>query len=240
MGGPPTLRGGRRLVLRTTRPVLWRLAGTEQQQRTHRLQAVATEHGFSDASDSSQSRPLPLANDKDVSLNVQAYVDDRITDLGTWLRDDDLQSAQSQVLDRQDSNVSECPTVMEQSWESEVPYISLFPELDMPYRPTLTPEPAFLVTCDGAITVPDNDSSSASAAIALPTVDDDVNNDNCNVVQSVDCDVATSTADVTVAIPLGDTTDRLDKNNNDAVDVNTDVADIVTKKVIVMIDARLR
>ena len=97
----------------------------------------------------------------------------------------------------------------------------------MPYLPTLTPEPASLVTCDDAITVPDNDSSSASGAIALPTVDDDVNNDNCNVVQSVDCDVATSTAEVTVAIPLGDTTDKLDKNNNDVATVNIDVADVV-------------
>jgi len=64
-----------------------------------------------------------------------------------------------------------------------------------------------------------------------------VNYDNRNVVQSVDCDVATSTAEVTVAIPLGDTRDRLDKNNNDVATVNTDVADVVTKKVIVMIDA---
>jgi len=38
-----------------------------------------------------------------------------------------------------------------------------------------------------------------------------VNYDNRNVVQSVDCDVATSTAEVTVAIPLGDTTEMRQK-----------------------------
>jgi len=81
----------------------------------------------------------------------------------------------------------------------------------MPYLLTLNREPAPLVARDDAITVPDNDSSSASGAIALPTVDDDVNYDNRNVVQSVDCDVATSTAEVTVAIPLGDTTEMRQK-----------------------------
>ena len=46
VGGPPTLRRGGPTAAKYTPGAV---AGTEQQQRIHRLQAVATEHGFSDA-----------------------------------------------------------------------------------------------------------------------------------------------------------------------------------------------
>jgi len=165
-------------------------APTEQPRHVRRLQAVPAVHH------SSRSPPLPLTSDRDTyaageacaSLNVQAYVDDRATNIEDWLRDSDVQ--QPPVMDRQDDNLS----VMEEPWEN----IPLFPELDLPYLSTP-------VTCD-----------------------------NCNAVQSVDCDVVVSTDDATVAIQTYDMTDKPDNNNNDVATVN---ANVITKEVVVMIDA---
>ena len=188
------------IVSRTTSNAVGIAVSSEQPRHVRHLQAVPAEHQFPDAFHSSRLPPLPLTSDRDtygageacVSLNVQAYVGDRVTNIEDWLRDSDVQ--QPPVVDRQDDNFSACPTTMEEPWENT----SLFPELDLPYLSTP-------VTCD-----------------------------NCNAVQSVDCDVVASRDDATVAIQTYGMTDKPDNNNNDVATVN---ANVITKEVVVMIDA---
>ena len=188
------------IVSRTTSNAVGIAVSSEQPRHVHHLQAVPAEHQFPDAFHSSRLPPLPLTSDRDtygageacVSLNVQAYVGDRVTNIEDWLRDSDVQ--QPPVVDRQDDNFSACPTTMEEPWKNT----SLFPELDLPYLSTP-------VTCD-----------------------------NCNAVQSFDCDVVASRDDATVAIQTYGMTDKPDNNNNDVATVN---ANVITKEVVVMIDA---